>query len=105
LSFESKKNNLSKINNLIEKYPEIEFVSINLDFQNPKLWDNALNRFDYNKDSEFQVVSDAPHNTYGFFKNYLNRVYLVNKNYEIINNSLSLYDPKLENQILSLLKQ
>jgi len=103
LSFESKKNNLGKIDDLIEKYPEIDFVSINLDFQNPQLWDNALKRFDYDLDSEFQIVSDAPHNTYGFFKNYLNRVYLVNKNYEIINNSLSLYDPKLESQVLSLL--
>ncbi|WP_019038237.1 TlpA family protein disulfide reductase [Psychroflexus tropicus] len=103
LSFESKKNNLNKINELKEKYPEVKFISVNLDFQNPGLWQNALKSFNYSENSEFQVISDAPSNTYGFFRNYLNRVYLINKDFKIKNNSLSLFDPKLETQILSLL--
>ena len=105
LSFKSKLKNLDKINELAQKYPEISFISLNLDFQNPAIWQNALKRINISKQDEFQVVSDMPSNTYGFFKNYLNRVYLIDKDYNITNNSLSLYDPKLESQILEVLNR
>lgn len=103
LSFEGKKNNLNKIKELRVKYPEFNFISINLDFQNPNLWRNALTRFNYPPDTEFQIISDVPTNTYGFFRNYLNRVYVIDKNHRLTNNSLSLFDPQLESHILSVL--
>ncbi|WP_093365749.1 hypothetical protein [Psychroflexus sediminis] len=105
LTFESKKNNLKKIKELREKYPELDFISINLDFQNLNLWRNALKRFNHPSQTEFQVVSDVPPNTYGFFKNYLNRVYVLDENYSLTNNSLSLFDPKLESHILEVLNR
>ncbi|MFD0933044.1 hypothetical protein ACFQ0R_10595 [Psychroflexus salinarum] len=103
LSFKNKKNNLNKIKEFREKYPEINFISINLDFQNIGIWVNALKRFNYTSQTEFQVISDAPTNTYGFFKNYLNRVYVLDKHYRLTDNSLSLFDPELESQILNIL--
>lgn len=105
LSYKSKKNNLKKIKELRKKYPEFNFISANLDYQNPSLWKNALKRFDFPHLTELQVISDVPNNTYGFFKNYLNRVYIINKNYVLTSNSLSLFDPKLESQILEVLNQ
>lgn len=105
LSFEGKKNNLKKIEELREKYPELIFLSINLDFQNPNLWKNALSQLEHNGSTEFQVVSVVPENTYGFFKNYLNRVYIIDKSYTLTSNSLSLFDPKLESQILEVLNR
>lgn len=105
LSFDSKKNNLNKIKELREKYPEINFISVNLDFQNPGLWRNALKGFNSPSQTEFQVIPDVPSNTYGFFRNYLNRAYIIDKNYTLANNSLSLFDPKLESYILAVLNQ
>lgn len=105
LSFDGKKSNQKKIDELKQKYPEFNFISINLDYQNPALWKNALKRFNYDHRSEFQLISDMPNNTYGFFKNYLNRVYMINADYKVTNNSLSLFDPKLESRILSVLNQ
>lgn len=105
LSFEGKKNNLKKIKELRGKYPEFNFISVNLDFQNPNLWTSALKKFNYPAQTEFQVISDVPTNTYGFFRNYLNRVYIIDKNYTLTNNSLSLFDPKLESHLLSILNQ
>lgn len=103
LSFEGKKNNLNKIEELRRKYPEFNFISINLDFQNQNLWKNALKRFNYKPFTEFQIISNVPTNTYGFYKNYLNRVYIIDKNFTLTNNSLSLFDPKMESHILSVL--
>ena len=105
LSFEGKKTNLKKINELREEYPEFNFISVNLDYQNPGLWRNAMKRINHTYLTEFQLVSDMPGNTYGFFKNYLNRVYVTDKNNILTNNSLSLFDPKLENHIVSVLNQ
>jgi hypothetical protein len=105
LSFESKINTLKKIDELREKYPEFNFLSVNLDFQNPKLWTNALTQFNYKDQTQFQVISVVPRNTYGFFKNYLNRVYIIDKSYTLTSNSLSLFDPKLESHILEVLNQ
>lgn len=103
LSPESKNNNMNKIKELRENYPDINFISINLDFQNPNLWTNALKRFNHFSQTEFQVISDVPPNTYGFFRNYLNRVYVLDKDYTLTNNSLSLFDPELEKHILNVL--
>jgi hypothetical protein len=96
---------LKKIDELREKYPEFNFLSVNLDFQNPKLWTNALTQFNYKDQTQFQVISVVPRNTYGFFKNYLNRVYIIDKSYTLTSNSLSLFDPKLESHILEVLNQ
>ncbi|MBZ9786202.1 hypothetical protein LB456_01910 [Psychroflexus sp. CAK57W] len=104
-SFEGKKNNLNTINELRNNYPEFNFLSINLDVQNPRLWINALKRFNYPPQTEYQVISDVPTNTYGFYQNYINRVYIIDKNYRLTNNSMSLFDPKLESHFSSLLSQ
>jgi hypothetical protein len=105
LSFDAKKSNLKKIDELREKYPKVKFLSINLDFQNGALWQNALKQLDSKYNTEFQIISDAPFSRYSFFRNYLNKVYVVDQSFMITDNSLSLNDPKLENHILSLLNR
>jgi hypothetical protein len=105
LSFDAKKSNLKKIDELRGKYPKVKFLSINLDFQNGALWQNALKQLDFKYNTEFQIISDAPFSRYSFFRNYLNKVYVIDQSFMITDNSLSLNDPKLENHILSLLNR
>ncbi len=105
LSFEAKKLNLKKIDELKEKYPEFNFISINLDFQNPVLWTTSLSRFHHDYFTEFQLVSEMPINTHGFFRNYLNKAYLLDENLILTNNSLSLFNPKIESTLLEFLNQ
>ncbi|NEV93308.1 hypothetical protein G3567_03975 [Psychroflexus sp. YR1-1] len=102
-SSKGKRNHITSIESLRAKYPQINFLSINLDFQNPGLWRNALKRIQSPAQTEYQIISDVPKNTYGFYKNYLNRIYIIDKNYTLINNSTSLFDPKLESHFLTLL--
>jgi hypothetical protein len=105
LSFDVKKSNLKKIDELRGKYPKVKFLSINLDFQNGALWQNALKQLDFKYNTEFQIISDAPFSKYSFFRNYLNKVYVIDQSFTITDNSLSLNDPKLENHILNLLNR
>ena len=97
-SFEGRKNMTKKVEKLKHQFPEFNFFSINLDFQTPNLWRNALKQLP-NSLPEFQLISDLPEQGSSFIKNYLNRVYITDQNLFLTSNSLSVFDSKLENHI------
>lgn len=102
-SFEGRRNMTKKVNALKHQFPELNFFSINLDFQTPNLWQNALKQLP-NSLPEFQLISDMPEQGSSFIKNYLNRVYITDQNLVLTSNSLSVFDSKLENHIQKVLK-
>lgn len=101
-SFEGKKNMGRKVKVLKKQFPELNFFSLNLDFQSPNLWQDALKTINHSL-AEFQLISDVPNHRSGFMKNYLNRVYITDKNLVLTSNSSSVFDSKLENHILEVL--
>jgi hypothetical protein len=96
LSMDLKRKYLKKINTLKEKYPEYNFISVNLDFQNKRLWASGLKQLKYDYGTEFQLISDTPAHRFNFYRNYLNKVYILDSSSTILENSLSLNDPRLE---------
>jgi hypothetical protein len=47
-----------KVNELREKYPEINFIGINLDNPTSNVWHEASEKFGFNESSEFQLVDN-----------------------------------------------
>ncbi|WP_127845384.1 hypothetical protein [Psychroflexus aestuariivivens] len=103
LSPETHKKSFQKIADLEVKYPEVRFIGLNLDLQNPNTWLNSLRRYNYNLENEFQLIVDTPKHNYGFFRNYLNKVYFIDTSYKIEDNALKLHDPYFESELLALL--
>lgn len=102
LSMDLKRKYLEKINTLKEKYPEYNFISVNLDFQNKRLWASGLKQLKYDYGTEFQLISDTPAHRFNFYRNYLNKVYILDSSSTILENSLSLNDPRLETYLANL---
>lgn len=105
LSPETYQKSFQKVTDLQKKYPEVRFIGLNLDLQNPNTWLNTLRKHNYDFDNEFQLIVDTPEHNYGFFRNYLNKVYFINTSHEIVDNAMKLHDPHFESELLGLLNQ
>lgn len=90
-----------KIKELREKYPEINFVGINIDIHETKLWQKTLKNYGYASDFEYQIYS--VNNRKQLYKNYLNKTLFINTAGEIVFGSLSLDSNKFENYIVEFL--
>lgn len=67
---------IKKIKELKEKYPDIQFIGINIDHNLPDKWLDAVQNFNYNSENEFMIVAE---NNAPFYRNYLNKVFFLNK--------------------------
>ena len=67
---------IKKIKELKQKYPDIQFVGINIDHNFPDRWLDAVSNYNANFENEFMIVAEenAP-----FYRNYLNKVFFLNK--------------------------
>jgi hypothetical protein len=93
-----------KINELRNKYPEIQFLGVNIDEEDSyELWVRALNNFDYEKDFELKIRERG--DDFYLYKNFLNKVMLINKKAVIINPDLDIFSPNFELQLLEFLNQ
>jgi hypothetical protein len=95
---------LNKIKDLREKFPEVQFIGINIDYENRNLWKRSLNQYKYNKDYEFQVLGE--HENSDLYVNYLSKVFYVSTNSATIENCTNLlYSNNLESSLLAFLNK
>ncbi len=88
---------------LQERLPYINFVGVNIDSDHIEQWEQSLKEFGYNLRTEFQLI--CPPEERPFYRNYLNKLVFVKPSGEIVNNSLSLGDYNLEEELIRLSKQ
>ncbi|RRO25118.1 hypothetical protein [Flavobacteriaceae bacterium 14752] len=93
---------IKKIKELKAKYPKIQFIGINIDHNFPDKWLDAVNKYNSNLDNEFMIVAEehAP-----FYRNYLNKVFFLNKDCIIQKSEIILsnvdFDKHIEDFIAS----
>lgn len=97
------KNTHNKIEALSQRYPEINFIGINIDNDDYGLWKTSLENFGYAQSNEYQIIC-APKDKM-FYQVYLNKLVFVNKKGEVLDGNLKLQDSKLENKLLELLNR
>lgn len=93
----------SIISNLREKYPELEFVGINIDKGSKQSWRNTVQAFDMNKNREYKL--NSPNININLLKNYLNKLIFLNTDGTIVNGKAQLNTPNFERQILEFLNE
>lgn len=90
------KQRMDKIRAIKETHPNIQLIGINIDFDKPDEWKQALKNYDCNKENEYQIVP-GPH--WMFYRNYLNKIFFVDKNGTIKMSETILYNDDLDEHL------
>lgn len=91
------------IKNLRFKYPEIDFIGINLDTNNSDDWLKAIYNNFYNTKFEYKITE--PSIDEKLMKNYLNKLIFMDSKGKIVRGDLQINSPDLENKILEFISQ
>lgn len=88
---------------LKKKYPELDFLGVNIDLGDREKWLRTLETYGYDKDNEFQIADrPASKETY---KKYLNKVFFLDPKGTIIRGDVQFGNPQFEEEILEFLNK
>ena len=91
------------IKDLKKKFPEIDFLGVNVDKNEREEWLRTLETFGYDKETEYQIARRNPDKE--TYKRYLNKVFLVKKDGEIFKGDVQFGSPEFEKEIEKFLNQ
>jgi hypothetical protein len=91
------------VKDLKQKYPELDFLGINIDLGEREEWLRTLETFGYDKDTEFQIIRRIPSKE--TYKKYLNKVIFVDANSIIVRGDIQFGSPEFEEDILEFLNK
>lgn len=91
------------INGLKQKYPEINFMGVNIDINEREEWLRTLETFGYDKSQEYQITRRIPSKE--TYKKYLNKVLFVDANGTIVKGDIQFGSPDFEDEILEFLNK
>ncbi|TBW28474.1 hypothetical protein [Gramella sp. KN1008] len=88
---------------LKKKYPELNFMGINIDMGEQEKWRNTIESFGYEKENEFQIDKrDVSKET---LKKYLNKIFFVASDGTIVRGDVQLGSPEFESELLEFLNK
>ncbi len=91
------------VNNLRNKYPELDFVGINVDLNNYEEWLRTIETYGYDKSKEYQITQkEADKETY---LNYLNKVLLISPDGIVLKGDLNFGSQDFEQELLEYLNK
>lgn len=90
----------TQINDLKAKYPEVNFISINIDFQRPEVWKNTLPKLGDDK-HHYQVVGLDSHKD--LYANYLNKVLFISSDATVRHGEMLLNSLGIESLLVAFL--
>ncbi len=91
------------IKKLKQKYPELDFLGVNIDLSEREEWLRTLETFGYDKENEYQIAKRvASKETY---KKYLNKVLFLDSNAIIVRGDIQFGSPDFEEEILEFLNK
>ncbi len=91
------------IKNLQFKYPEVDFIGINLDLDDSDKWINVIKKNSFNSKLQFQAINIPLDEN--LLTNYLNKLIFMDAKGNIVRGDLQINTPDLENKILEFISQ
>lgn len=93
-----------KAEELKRKYPEVDFIAINVNVENEKLWRKMIKEYDYNFKNEyvFNNPNEAKHQLAIYP---INKVMIIDKNAEIVNAHTNMFYIGFEDELLGLINR
>ncbi len=96
------KKNHRTMAQLRKKYPEIDFIGVNIDTGEYDKWLNTISEFGYKKKYEIQLNYNLEKDIY---QNYLNKSLFIDKNQVVVTGDAFIHSPDFESRILEFLNQ
>ena len=98
------KDSHKKVKELRNKYPEIDFIAINIDNKKPDTWLTSIqnNRFSLNKEYRFTEPKKAS-KTLAIYP--MTKVFVIDKDKKIVHSNTNLFTLKFEEQLLGLISK
>ncbi|MDT0688450.1 hypothetical protein RM549_01535 [Salegentibacter sp. F188] len=93
----------NNIKNLRKKYPDINFIGVNIDQDETEKWLRVISSNNYNKDYEYQISNREVSKE--VFRKYIYKTFFVNSNSIIIDADAKLYNSNFEKELLEFLNQ
>lgn len=93
-----------KIKDLRLKYPEIDFIGINLDDSEGNQWEEAYQRYRFNPQMEYQILNTSPVTAQLALRNN-NRSMVIDRNLTIIDPSINLFHYQIETTLLGYINR
>lgn len=93
-----------QIRDLRVKYPEMDFIGINLDDSNTDQWRMANERYKFDFDQEFQIVNTTPVSERLALRN-RNRSMIIDKDLMILDPSINLFHYQIETTLLGYISK
>ncbi len=93
-----------QIRDLRKKYPEIDFVGINLDDSNTDQWKMANERYKFDHNQEFQIVNTSPV-THKLALRNRNRSMLIDDKMMIVDPSINIFHYQIETTLLGYINK
>ncbi|WP_405198173.1 hypothetical protein [Christiangramia sp. LLG6405-1] len=91
------------ISSLREKYPQVDFVGVNVDVNEREEWLRTLETFGYNKSFEYQIARrQIPKDSY---RRYLNKLFFVNKDAIIVKGDIQFGNSDFEEELEKFIAQ
>jgi hypothetical protein len=97
------KDNHKRVQELKIKYPNIDFISININANNSEVWKQMLKRYKFPLCNEYKFKSPSQAKNKLAIQ-YINKVILVNKKQTIINANANMFNVYFENKLAKLNK-
>lgn len=89
------------INNYRKKYPEVDFIGINLDLLEEPAWRVAVRQNGYDPSNQFQLATTTINKH--FFTYFLDKMLFLNASSEVVVGDIYLTSPEFESQLLEFL--
>lgn len=92
-----------RIKKLRKKYPEVDFIGINLDIGDEPAWRVAVRKNNYNINYEYQLGPSSVEKE--FFNYYMDKLLFLNTSREVVKGDVVLTSPDFETHLLEFLNQ
>ncbi|MDT0650132.1 hypothetical protein [Autumnicola edwardsiae] len=93
----------NNIKALRRKYPEVDFIGVNIDQGETENWLRVVSSNNYNKDYEYQITNREISKE--VFRKYIHKIFFVNSEAVIIDGDAKLYSPNFETELLEFLNR
>ena len=102
--YEHFKDSHYKVNELKIKYPEIDFIAVNIDEQNIKIFEKTLksNRFSVINEFQFKNAEESKHILAVYP---MTKVIIIDKDHIIVNSNANMFSNNFEEQLLGLISK
>jgi len=98
------RNSHYKVNQLKAKFPQMDFVSVNIKDNDDEFWKNIINQYNFPTASEYKF-KDSKKALKTLALNYLNKAIIVDDHGHILHSNANIYSSEFENTLEELLKQ